>query len=113
MAASEITVQEIVRTGTGKVVTMEAANVDGNYYLNGSLRAFRISNASGGAITVTVDIPIVLDGVAAADKTYSIPNDSNVHELAPFPASVYGGTVNITYSGVTSLTVAATYYREE
>jgi hypothetical protein len=113
MAATEITAQEIIRTGTGKVVALAAANVDGNYYTNGSLRSLRISNGGAGAITLTVDIPIVLDGVAAADKTYSIPNDSNVHELAPFPSSVYGGVVNLSYSGVTSLTVAVTYYKEE
>lgn len=88
---------------------MENANVDGNFYSNGTGMSFRISNGGAGSITLTVAIPGSIDGVAKADKTYTIPNDSKVYEFAPFPEEYYGDVVNLSYDVVTSVTVAVTY----
>lgn len=109
MAASELTSQEIDRDA-GTEITLAAANADGNYYTNGTTRCLRIANGGAGNITLTVAIPGSIDGVAKADKTYTIANDSAVYEFSPFPASIYGGTVNLSYSAVTSVTVAVVHF---
>lgn len=110
MAASEIVAQVIDRdTPAGTVVTLAAANGDGNFYTNGSGRKFRIRNAGAAEIDLNVAIPFLRDGVASPPKTYTIPNDSNVHEFSPFPAATYGDVVQLTYEAVTSVTVAVVY----
>lgn len=68
-------------------------------------------NGSGGAITVTVVTP-GLDkyGQARADIAVVVPATTGERIIGPFPADLADptdGLVAITYSGVTSLTVAA------
>jgi hypothetical protein len=65
------------------------------------------SNGSGGALTVTVATPGTVSGLAIADTAVSIA----AGDIAIIPlANVHRGSngrAAITYSGVTSLTVAA------
>ena len=73
-----------------------------------------VKNASGGAITVTIDTPGTVNGLTVGDRTVSVPATTGERLI---PLTVAGrnvaeyqqttGVVNVDYSGVTSLTVAA------
>lgn len=67
-------------------------------------------NGSGGSITVTVDVPGVTKyGQNTPNVPVAIPAGAE-RIIGPFPADLANssdGLVAITYSGVTSLTVAA------
>lgn len=70
-----------------------------------------VKNGSGGAITVTVVTPRVdpQTGLAEADVAVSVPAGGE-RMIGPFPFETYAdpatGLGSITYSGVTSLTLA-------
>jgi hypothetical protein len=71
-----------------------------------------VKNGSGGAITVTVATPGSLLGGALAvpDVAVSVPAGGE-RMIGPFPPSYFADSANsglaaITYSGVTSLTIA-------
>lgn len=70
-----------------------------------------VKNGSGGAITVTVVVPgNGKYGQANPDVAVSVPATTGERLIGPFPADLADpadGLVAITYSGVTSLTVAA------
>lgn len=68
-----------------------------------------VKNGSGASITVTVDVPgNTKYGQAAPDVAVVVPAAGERH-VGPFPADLANATdflVHVTYSGVTSLTVA-------
>jgi hypothetical protein len=105
MAATALTVQNIVRTGLNP--TFSAANADGHYFTNDGKKTFiYVKNGSGGSITVTLDITQTVDGQEVTDRTVAIPAGEE-RVIGPFPVAYYGASANITFSGVTSLTIAA------
>lgn len=99
---------------TQQADALVAAAGGGDSFQNTGKECLRIRNAGGGAITLTV-VASGTDpcnyGVAATpahDLVQSIPNDSAVHVLGPFPPKKFNdvnGRVQLTYSGVTSVTV--------
>ena len=102
-----LAIQKIVRTGLNP--TMAAATAGGDEFPNSGREFFRVANGSGGAITVTFVTPEVRDTLAVADRTVSVPA-GEFRYVGPFPRDIYNnvnGRVGVTYSGVTSLTVAA------
>jgi mRNA-degrading endonuclease toxin of MazEF toxin-antitoxin module len=69
-----------------------------------------VRNAAGAPINVTVETPIVQDGLALADLVVAIPATTGVKRIGPFPNSIYkqaDGTVNINFSAVASVTCGA------
>jgi hypothetical protein len=70
-----------------------------------------VRNASGSPITVTVNVPgNTKYAQANPSVAVSVPATTGERLIGPFPADlaqVSDGLVSITYSGVTSLTVAA------
>jgi hypothetical protein len=68
-----------------------------------------VINGGGAPITVTVVIPGTLYGVAIADPTVTIANGANkdIGPLIPAMADPTTGLVSLTYSAVTSVTIAA------
>lgn len=87
-------------------IGLTAANAGGDSFANDGASLFTAANGSGGNITVTVT------GVAgSASYNYAIPITRSVLAgktgiLGPFPVRIFSGTCAVTYSGVTSLTVA-------
>lgn len=107
--ATTLTVQQIGPTGL--VPTYVAADVTGNNFVNGGDVVLNFINASAAPITLTVATRACDQGVIH-NKTFTIPITvgGNAFQAGPFPTTRYNdptGKVNITYSGVTSLTVAA------
>lgn len=110
-----LTVADIVEAGV--TYTLAAAGGSGDVFPNDNdNRTFlAVANASGGSITVTI---------TAQDTTETVPGFGTVTKsngggsvangatklFGPFPAAAYNnssGQVSVTYSGTTSVTVAA------
>jgi hypothetical protein len=95
-------------TSAGAALTLAAANVGGDTADISNGRTFLwCKNASGGAITVTLATPGDVEGLAIADRTVSVPATTGERMIGPLNPAVYGSIATITYSGVTSFTVAA------
>lgn len=82
-----------------------AAAGGGDTFENTGKEFVVINNGGGGAITLTVATPTTVDGLAVADLTASVGAGA-IKAVGPFPPSIYGETVSLSYSGVTSVSVA-------
>ncbi len=100
--------QQIGFAGTATTLTAAAGGGD---TVSPDDRTFLwVKNASGGAITVTVVIPGTYIGQNLPDVAVSVPATTGERFIGPLTRQIADpttGVVNITYSGVTSLTVAA------
>ncbi len=96
-----LTPQQVTLAGT--VVTFTAAAVGGDKALPGATSTLRVNNGGVGSITVTLD--------SVLPSSYG--DDAGVvKEILLSRASRFAGPdglVSVTYSGVTSVTVANTY----
>jgi hypothetical protein len=104
---ANLATQNITRAGVAP--TYVAAAGGGDTFTPDDRTYIHVKNASGGAITVTVVTPaVVIPDMAIADTAVSVPA-AGERILGPFPPQYYAdpadGLADITYSGVTSLTV--------
>ncbi len=103
--------QTVTRAGT--IITPVAAAGGGDAMACGSNNWLRAVNGSGGSITVTIAIPSGVSGYANAAYTSTAVAVAAgaTKDIGPIPGGLYAdpttGLAVITYSGVTSLTVAA------
>ncbi len=107
MAATVITPTPITRAGISP--TLAAANVDGHLLPNTGREFLEIANGGGAPITVTAAIARLVDGVAPAAKSISVPAGAS-RLFGPFPREDYNnasGQVAIGFSAVASVTVGA------
>ena len=111
---AQLTVRKVSLTKSAEALA--AAGAGGDSFLNTGKEMLRIKNAGAGAITVTfvanaAPLGGTILGVAstpALDLTQSIPNDSAVYEIGPFLPQRFNdanGLMQMTYTGVTSVTV--------
>jgi len=92
---------------------LAAANGGGDSFPNTGKEFIAVRNAGAGAITLTVVAqgdPCSLEVAAspAHDGVYSIPNDSATYVFGPFKPKRFNdvnGRAQVTYSGVTSVTI--------
>ncbi len=99
--------QNITRAGVAP--TFAAAAGGGDKFTPSKDTWIEAVNGSGGAITVTIITPKTTDyGAAVADIAVSVGAGST-RKIGPFPrqhfADTDDGLADLTYSGVTSLTV--------
>ena len=107
MSASAITVQAASLPGLKP--TYAAANVDGNFFANSGKEFLHVKNAHTSPQTVTIDSPAACNQGGTHDVAVAIPAGEE-RMIGPFPKDRFndgGGYVQITYSGVTALTIAA------
>lgn len=100
-----LTVAEIARAGVANTLTAAAGG--GDSFANDGRTYFEILNGGGGAITVTFVTQQTVDGLAVADLAVSVAAGART-KVGPFPPSIYNdanGRVQVTYSGVTTVTV--------
>lgn len=109
---AELTVQSLSAAGLTR--TLAAASAGGDSYVNGPTTFCEIANAGGGGITVTaarsrsVVHKINFGDIAIADIALAVPaTTGNIGFKAPLGSHSAGGIVQLTYSGVTSVTVRA------
>lgn len=96
------------RAANGNDLAGAAAAGGGDTFTNTGQEIAVIKNGSGAPITVTFVTPATLDGLAVTDLTVSV-GAGETRAVGPFPPGVYNdanGLVSMTYSGVTTLTVA-------
>lgn len=102
--------QKITRAGMAP--TYAAAAVGGDRFTPDSNTFLHVKNGSGGAITVTIAATKVpLPNMTIANDVVSVPAGGE-RMIGPFPYDTFvavdgSGLADITYSGVTSLTIAA------
>lgn len=106
-----LTTQVITRAGT--VITPVAAAGGGDAMACGPTNILRVVNGGGSPITVTLAIPAGASGfpnVAYTSTAISVTNGTT-RDIGPIQPQIYQdpttGLCTITYSGVTSVTVAA------
>lgn len=101
-----LTTQEVTRTG----VTLSFASCagGGDTFINDGNTFLYVKNGSGGALTVTVGTPATPSGLTLSDTAVSVGAGSEkCFKPAPPQYTQPGAaTTAITYSGVTSLTIA-------
>lgn len=99
---------------TGTLVTYAAATSGaGGDTLDGSLADgrtwYEVNNASGGSINAILDVPGTVYGQARPDVTVAVAAGA-LRRIGPITADLVDPTTNtskLTYSAVTSVTVAA------
>ncbi len=98
--------QPVLRAGLAPIFT--AATVGGDTFTPGQTTFLHVKNASAGAITVTIVTPGTSSGLAIADVAVSVPATTGDRMIGPLPAFLFSlaGVGSITYTAVTSLTVA-------
>lgn len=98
-------------TRAGLAATLAAANAGGDKFTPTDRTYLEVNNGSGGAITVTIETPATAQGEPITDRAVSVAAGARVR-IGPFPGGIFAdpadsGLCDITYSGVTSLTIAA------
>lgn len=105
-----LTVQTINLGGLDLSAVDTAAAGGGDTFTNNGRTLFYADNQSGGPITITFDDTGSVSPSEATsfdpDVELSVPAGED-RIAGPFPTSRFGTDVSVTYSGVTSLTVAA------
>ena len=99
-----LTLQNIDRLGAAP--TYAAATGGGDSFPNDERTLVHIKNG-GGAISLSVQTQLTVDGKPVADDSINVPAGGE-RMVGPFPAPIYNdanGRVNLAYSGVTSVTV--------
>jgi hypothetical protein len=109
----DLATQAITPAGTTPV--LQAAAVGGDKVVPGEHTFLLVKNAGAGPITVTIDDPRSVGPSGAQsfnpDLSVAVPNGGEGKMIGPLPASRFAaiadGKVPVTYSDVTSVTVAA------
>ncbi|CAK0773875.1 conserved hypothetical protein [Gammaproteobacteria bacterium] len=107
MSLTTITVQQIVRTGLTPVLA--AANTDGSYVANDGRMWLEVAN-TGAEMTVTVETPNTVDGLAIGDLAVVIPATTGKKHIGPFPPGTYNqpdGTIKVTFTRASDVTIGA------
>lgn len=102
---AEITINSI--TDSGINLTPVTANSGGDYFVNNGKTIIKIINGSGSSITVTFDAPNLCSHGHNHDSAIIVTAGETVY-VGDFTPQQYNtnGIVNISYSDVTSLTIA-------
>ncbi len=103
-----LTVYPALRTGVGVELTGTAAAAGGDAYPNTGQEALYIINAEAAPKTVTIASPALVDGDLTVAAVAFVCPASKTTVLGPFPVGKHNdanGLVQISYSGVTTLTV--------
>lgn len=94
-------------TTAGVAFTTASAAGGGDAFPNTGSEVLYVNNGGGAPINVTLDVTGVVgrSGEAGTDRVVAVANGA-AKFIGPFDPAAFGGTVTITYSGVTTVTVA-------
>jgi hypothetical protein len=87
--------------------TFAAATSTGDTFESGDEVYLEVKNGSGSPVTCTVATPGLVEGITEGPYTFPVAATTGVTEVGPFPGHLFGQVASITYSAVTSLTIAA------
>lgn len=104
IAAQQVTPQGLVNP------TLVAATSGGDAFSPGENTVFWVKNGSGSSVTVTIDVTATVFGLAAPNIAVVVPAGDQAF-LGPYPVGEVEqestGLCDVTYSSVTTVTVAA------
>lgn len=103
-----LTVQSTPISGDASITFASAAG-GGDVFSNNGRTFLAINNASGSQITVTFVTPRTVDGLSVADAAVTVDNNK-IGIAGPFDPATFNNSSNqvaVSYSGVSSVTVAA------
>lgn len=110
MARTLVTVTAVNRTGSDITILANAATAsDGDNFPNNGKTFLIVTNGAGAPITVTVQTPRTVDGLAVAEYTNTVTN-ATTEIFGPFPVDTFNqadGTVYVDWSSATSITFEA------
>lgn len=101
------TLSKQVAGTSGLAVTLSAASGGGDLCPTGKGVFLLVKNGDGSSHTVTLATPDTVDGLAVADRVVTVA--AGATEVIPLPDDLYrdtDGFAHLTYSAVTSVTVA-------
>jgi len=105
MSATPLAVTPITRAGVVDALT--AANADGHTIVNTTQKMWvEVLNSSVASITVTFDIPVLVDGQLVTDRAVVIAAGVR-KKIGIFPTQYYSESLTMTFSAVVTVTVAA------
>src|ERR1700757_4565068 len=87
-------------TPTAALVAVDAAN--GNSVVNDGNTLLRLTNTNAATFTAVVAQLLGVDGNAPGSKSYVVPATTGDLTVGPFPVSIYGSVLSITYTGTTT-----------
>lgn len=96
-------------TRSGVAPTFAAATAGGDTFANDGQTVLDVNNASGGSITVTV-IAVAKCNQGSLHNAVETVLTLTHGIIGPFPVARFGRIVSVTYSAVTTVTVAAYDY---
>lgn len=103
-----LTVTTVGRAGAQIDALAVAAASGGDKFPNTGSEFLWIKNASVADITLTIAVVATVDTLAATNRTVTL-TAAKSYLIGPFPPAIYNdsdGRVSLTYSGVTTLTLA-------
>ena len=104
-----LTVQAVTRAGLNLTDALVAASAGGDSFANNGLEVLAVVNAGGSSVTVTLPYVATADGQTITSRTVVV-GAGKTALIGPFPQALYNDANNrvaVTYSGVTSVSVAA------
>lgn len=91
---------------TGAAEVFVAASGGGDTFPNDGHTMLHVKNGGGGSINVTIDSKVPCNQGSDHDIVVAVPA-AQERVIGPFSQDRFGTDVNITYSGVATVTVAA------
>lgn len=92
----------------GHSPTYTSPNTTDTYKTPNDGRTFYHARKTGaGSCNMTIATPIAPGGLSVADRVVVVPATTGNVMIGPFPRTVYGEELAVTFSEVTGLTVAA------
>lgn len=98
--------QSIVRAGLSPAYASAAGG--GDSFANTGKEFLHVKNDDASSKTVTIVTQSTVDGLSVSDRTVTVPAGES-RMIGPFQTAIYNddnSRVNVTYSAVTSVTVA-------
>ena len=107
MARTTVTPQTLSNAGITPTYNAATAT-DGDAFANDGNTFIHVKNASS-QVTLTIQTPATVSGVAIAEQTVTIPATTGDKMIGPFNTTVFSqadGKVYLDWSGVTGVTFA-------
>lgn len=104
---ADLTVQSSSRTANDLAWAAPTVGT-GDTFLNTGREAILVNNAIDAPLTVTIETPATVDGLAITDRVVAVGAEK-IALLGPFPRATYNNTegkLKITCSAVASVTLA-------
>lgn len=106
MADVTLTVYDVLRAGrsiTDNDTTVATAN--DYYFPNDGKTILHVANASGSTLTLTIETPNTVDGMAISDKTATLATAKS-SVFGPYPPGIYNdenGNVHATFDQIVDI----------